>query len=347
VPLYTTGPTQPLCSLLWADAIKVAEMRGETPAISEKEIISAEKHFASIPYEEEEELFDGTSFTLHDAGHITGSAQIVLRNAGKTLIYTGDLNSSPTRLHPAASVPENNPDLLVIESTYADRDHPPRKQVEESFIEAVNETLEEGNVLIPCFAVGRTQEMLMVIEAAGIKAKTYVDGMGIKTSELLPDFPSYCRDPQALGRSLAKARFVQDSGERNKIASGSGKIIIATAGMLDGGPALTYLERLNKQGNGAVLLTGYQAADTNGRLLLEKSEVVDRGKRIKVNLPVKVFDFSAHSGRKQLHQYVEKMSPQKVWCIHGDEKNCELFASELREKGFDAHAPKPGEEAEI
>ena len=133
----------------------------------------------AVPYEEPYEFYDGTTATLYDAGHIIGSSQVVLEHGGSTLLYTGDYNYSDTRTQSKAKVPLQEPSALIIESTYANRDHPPRKRVEQEFIEAVEAALETGNALIPCFAVGRTQEVLQVLEAYRVKGNVYVDGMGI------------------------------------------------------------------------------------------------------------------------------------------------------------------------
>lgn len=342
-PLYATAPTLPLCSILWEDSLKIALQEKKTPPISQKEIRLAEKHFTPLPYGEECELYDGTTVSLHDAGHITGSAQVLVRSKNSSLLYSGDFNLAESRLHSPAVIPKGV-DALIVESTYANRDHPPRKETEKLFVLAVEEALEDGNVLIPAFAVDRTQEMLCVLHAHRVEAKLFVDGMGIKTSAVAGEYPSYFRDYNLLASALRRTSFVESGSERKRISEGRGKVIIATAGMLDGGPALSYLQRLNSQGNGAVFLTGFQAADTNGRRLVERSEVVDRGKRVKVSLPVRAFDFSAHSGRSELFEYVRRVQPEKVFCVHGDEGSCGLFARELREEGFDAQAPELGQE---
>ena len=344
IPFYCTFPTLPLCNLLWEDALKVAQKRGESPYISPKEISGANHHCVCMPYEEPYEFFNGTRFSLHDAGHIPGSAQILIEDSGKKLLYSGDVNSEESRLQHAAGPPETDVDALVVESTYANREHPPRKDVEADLIEAVEEALQDGNALIPCFAIGRTQELLMVLNSSGIGAQIYVDGMGIASSNVITEYPSYVKNPGALASAMQRAHFIEDHSQRRKVAASTGKVIVATAGMLDGGPALTYLEKMNQSGKGAVLLTGYQVEGTNGRLLVEKGQVRDRGRTVKVNLPVKAFDFSAHSGRKPLVEYIKKANPGRVYCVHGDEAACTSFARELKEQeGISAFAPQAGD----
>jgi len=347
IPLYGTAPTLPLCSLLWADSMKVALQNNKPSAISQKEITRAEQHFTPLPYGEECDLYDGTTISLYDAGHITGSSQVLVRSKNKSLLYSGDFNLSESKLHSPAVIPEKGVDALIMECTYANRDHPPRKETEKLFAAAVEDVLDSGNVLIPAFAVDRTQEILCALHSQKVDAQIFVDGMGIRTSAVMTEYPSYFRDFNLLASALNRANFVEAGSQRKKIAEGKGKVIIATAGMLDGGPALTYLQRMNAEGKGAIFLTGFQAAETNGRKLVEKSEVYDRGNRVKVKLPVRVFDFSGHSGRSELFEYARAISPEKIFCVHGDAESCELFSRELREEGFDAQGPQVGQEATI
>ncbi|MBI5176628.1 MBL fold metallo-hydrolase [Candidatus Micrarchaeota archaeon] len=348
-PWYCTFPTLPLSELLWHDSIKVAKSRGESPYLSEKEIKISIKKCVLMPYGERYEFFEGTAFTFIDAGHIPGSAQVLLESGGKSVLYTGDFNTSDSRLHEGAVVPAEGIDAnaLIIESTYALRDHPPRRQLEKDFCENVDEVLDDGNALIPTFAVGRMQEMVQVLRAGGIKARIYLDGMGVEASRVICDFPSYVRDYGALSAALDSSKSVLSGSGRKKIAAGKGSVILTTAGMLDGGPALTYLREMSKAERGAVLLTGYQAAGTNGRSLVEKGMVKDNGRPLSVNLPVTRWDFSAHAGRKELYDFVRKANPSKVICVHGDPESCTALKEGLELQGFDAVTPTTGDAVEV
>ena len=346
IPWYCTPPTLPTSNLLWRDAIKVAIQRRESPYVTEKLIREANKHAVTVPFGEEYEFFDGTTFELADAGHIPGSAQVVVAAGKQKLLYTGDFNSAKTRLHDGCVPAAKGADAMIIESTYGLRNHPPRKDIETELAVNVKEVLEDGNALIPCFAIGRTLEVLMALKAKGIK-RVFVDGMGITASQIAADFPAYVSDPDAMASALASCKFVENNSARRVIGAGRGHVIIATAGMLDGGPALSYIKAMAAAGRGRVLMPGYQAAGTNGRMLVEKGMISDRGVKFKINLPVKTFDFSAHAGRKELFDFVRKAAPEKVFCVHGDEETCLTFASELKEQGFDATAPKLGDTVTI
>ncbi|MCX6768035.1 MAG: MBL fold metallo-hydrolase [Candidatus Micrarchaeota archaeon] len=341
VPVYCTFPTVPLATLLLEDSEKVAMKRGHTPHFSAREMKALEKNTIPVPYRNEYEIAEEASFSFSDAGHIPGSAITAFHGSEKTLVYTGDYKLSPTRLHAGADLPKAA-DVLVTESTYSEKELPDRKKLERDFCDGVRDVVESGlTALIPCFAVGRTQEILQVLEAGGITG-AWIQGMGTKVCGILSDYPSYISSPRALAKALDESRFIETRKQARKVLEEPG-VIIATAGMLDGGPALGYLIELNKTGKGKVFLTGFQVPGTNGRRLLEEGVVKTERGRLKINIAAEFYNFSAHSSRDDLFKTVERLSPEKVFCIHGDEPACIAFAEELREKGFEARAPQAGE----
>jgi len=118
-------------------------------------------------------------------------------------------------------------------------------------------------------------------------------------------------------------------------------IILTTAGMLEGGPVLNYITRLNEESR--ILITGYQVEETNGRRLVERGVVNIDGREHRIRNPVTTFDFSAHAGRDDLFRYARESAPNTIICVHGSEENAKALAEELRGEGFDAHAPKDGD----
>jgi len=343
IPAFCSFPTVPLTTILLQDSEKVALQNRKNLPFKGADTKKALKKLVAMPFETEYEFFDGTRFTLHDAGHIPGSAGVLVEAQGKRVFYTGDFKLEATRLHKGALLPESA-DVLVIESTYSAREHPDRKKLESEFCDAVKKALDEGaTVLVPCFAVGRTQEILQVLAAYLPREDVFVEGMGARVNELLHDYPAYLKDFDAFSQAIARAKVVEDRRDRKRII-GAPCVVVATAGMLDGGPALSYLQALNGQ-NAVVFLTGFQAVGTNGRSLLNGEKILAGNKRIKIDLPVKQFDFSAHAGKKDLLETVKRLTPEKVFCVHGDD--CAGFADELKEKGFDAIAPKESESFEL
>jgi len=347
MPWLTTFPTPPILGILWPDSIKVVKSRKEQPVITEKDVKAAAKHCVTLPLGEAYSFFDGTTATLYDAGHVLGSAQTLIESHNKTLLYTGDFNCEQTRNHRPAKPPRKGVDALVIESTYSNRDHAPRGEVEETFIASVKAAIEDGNALVPCFAFGRTQEILQVLESHGIKSDIWVDGMGQNITLAYQDYPSYVNDAKALARAVEPAQFVENHAQRKKLAEGRGNVILTTAGMLEGGPVLSYIEKMNASQRGSILLTGYQVEKTNGRRLVEEKMIKYNEKTLSIGLPVEQYDFSAHTGKTKSFDYIRKVAPQKVFCVHGDPSVCEAFAENLRLEGFDAHAPTIGDEFDV
>ncbi len=348
IPFYCTFPTLPLVNLLWNDILKLTDIKNDVPYISEKEIASANQHCICLPYDKQFDFYDGTSFQFLNAGHIPGSAQILVEKDNKRILYTADFNTERTELQESAKPTELPVDSLIIESTYANRDHPPREEVESDFINSIKSVLDDGNALVPCFAIGRTQEILLILEKSGIDAQIYVDGMGTSASNIISEYPSYLKDPKGLQSAISNAVFISDHSERKKISSTKGKIIIATAGMLEGGPSMHYIQKMSQNQKGGIFLTGYQVDGTNGRLLMEKNQIRDHGKVIDVKIPAKSFDFSAHSGKQSLINYISRINPSKVYCVHGDEPSCIGLANEVNESlGISAFAPTASDSHEV
>ena len=301
----------------------------------------------------------GHEITLYDAGHIPGSAHVLVDDGDTRLLYTGDFHvddrrgdgtasagadgreSSPggQRLVPGSTA-RPDADVVVCESTYADVEHEARAEVEERFVESVRTTLwEGGSVVVPAFAIGRTQEMLLICEAYDIPC--YVDGMGKQVTEMLRQYPGFVRDPEALRRAISHARFVTGrDGQRERIVD-SGTVVVTTSGMLSGGPAMTYIPAIRSNPVNKVTLTGYQVEGTPGRELLDTGSAEIDGRVMPVSARVESYDFSAHADREGLLGFLGAYRDATVLVNHGD--RCPAFATELDADGFDAAAPSLGE----
>jgi putative mRNA 3-end processing factor len=301
----------------------------------------------------------GHEITLYDAGHIPGSAHVLVDDGDTRLLYTGDFHvderrgdgtasagadgreSSPggQRLVPGSTA-RPDADVVVCESTYADVEHEARAEVEERFVESVRTTLwEGGSVVVPAFAIGRTQEMLLICEAYDIPC--YVDGMGKQVTEMLRQYPGFVRDPGALRRATSHARFVTGrDGQRERIVD-SGTVVVTTSGMLSGGPAMTYIPAIRSNPVNKITLTGYQVEGTPGRELLDTGSAEIDGRVMPVSARVESYDFSAHADREGLLGFLGAYRDATVLVNHGD--RCAAFAAELDADGFDAAAPSLGE----
>ncbi|MEM4389057.1 MAG: MBL fold metallo-hydrolase [Candidatus Micrarchaeia archaeon] len=337
-PVLATAPTEALAGLLIKDAIKVQELRGFRVPYSPRAFRRAMESFVLMNYEKPHAISHNTIVTFHDAGHIPGAAIVEVEADGKRIVYTGDFKLGETHLHKGAKL-IRDVDILVIESTYSDRDHPDRKHTEAELCAEIRDTLEDGGTaLLPCFAVGRSQEVCQLLFECDPSLPVYIDGMAKEASELILAYPSFVKDYRTLRKALSNAEFVSHPKLRRRLIE-EPSVIISPAGMLEGGPALGYLLRLNERSR--VIFTGFSVENTNGWLLLNKGIVRVDGEDREIRNAVEYFDLSAHAGRADLLEFIEAAGPQKIFCMHGD--HCDEFAAELREKGFDAVAPKIGE----
>jgi len=332
---FGTPPTRDLIEILIADSMKI--MGGKLPfeATHYNKML---KYW--IPAMLKQSMhFGNTEIKLSDAGHISGSTMVELTHAGKTLLYTGDYKTEKTRMHEGAD-PVNEADVLMIDCTYAMREHPDRISMEEKLADEIEETIDnDGTVLLPSFSLGRSQELIRIIRAYNRDVPVYLDGMGKAITDVYMKYPAYLRDPKGFRKEVGSITRVKGPEDRMN-ATKEPAVIVSSAGMLEGGPALGYLTRLNPDSK--IIFTGYNVEGTNGWRLLNQGELNIDGNLLSVELPVEYLDFSAHAGRKDILGLIEKVNPEKVICVHGD--STPEFAAELREKGYDAVAPKIGEE---
>lgn len=344
VPLYMTPITYKLSKLLLYDMIKIS---GLNLPFGPEEVEAMDEMFYPLTYHERVKIGD-FEVELINAGHIPGSSMIYLKGS-KSILYTGDVNHTPTQLVTPAEDELPEADLVITESTYATNDHADRREEERKLVDFANKVVERGGtMLIPSFSVGRAQEVAIIFYKHKFKHKIYMDGMALKANEILLEDPEFLRDARTLERALNKIEFVETWGQRRRAVK-EPAVIISPAGMLVGGASVFYNTKVAKKEKNGIAIVSFQIPGTPGRDLLDKKLVYLDGKKIKVKAEVRRFDLSSHSGRKGLiGMFKEKIkgSP-KVLTVHGDRKNCEAFAEELRGMGFYALAPNRGDEVEV
>lgn len=344
-PMYATDISFELSHLLQRDLVKINDMKGLGSPYTLPDIDAMKSLEKDSNYNTSYTLNDNISFKLYDAGHIPGSASILLETDTMKVLYTGDIKLSDTRLLKGC---ETTPkaDVVITESTYGNRRHPPRKEMEKEFIDRVEETLARGGTaLVPAFAVGRSQEMLMVLTE--LNYPIYLDGMGQDMTRLFLQYPKYLKDPDLLRKAASRSQWIKHRGDRKK-AIREPAIIITTAGMLNGGPAVHYISKLYGDRKSSILLTGYQVEGTNGRLLQDEGYIIDNmnGNKIPIKMEVHYFDFSAHAGKDALGKIIRKANPKEIILVHGDPKACEEL-EELVKRIGETHIPKLGDTIEI
>jgi putative mRNA 3-end processing factor len=340
-PLYTNKLTMELNQLLISDFIHLSSYYLPFEYLELKTMTNNSKH---VEYDTEQKIGDIT-FQFKNAGHIPGSTQPLIEAEGKRILFTGDFNLTETRLLEGAKMNYGNLDAVITESTYANEEHPPRKELERNFVDACTETVEHGGtVLVPAFGVGRSQEIACVLAAHHFEHPIYLDGMAREVSRVMMNYPQFFKDPKAFMDALHSANWVEGWRDRRKATKAPG-VIISPAGMLKGGPAMFYISKIGKRSNNAVFLVSYQIPGTPGKELMEKGICVIDGKMRKVKARVQHFDFSSHCGASELKEAIKRLGGKpKVYVVHGAEGNCEYFAKWIREElGLEATAPRTGD----
>jgi len=345
---YMTAPTLEISKILWFDTLKIAGLESESISFSKGEIEKAAKYTFPVEYKRVLHITQNCSMQFFDAGHILGSAMPKLSLGEKDFLYTGDFKVEETRLFKGADLDVGKVDFLAIESTYGDRNHLPRNECERLFIEEIQETVDNGGwALVPAFAVGRSQEILDVLHEHKVNAPIFLDGMGQKAARATMLFPEYLKNPKFLKKALEATNWVKNNGDRKK-ALKQPSVIVTTAGMLQGGPAMNYLKKLYKGEKNNVFLTGYQVEETPGRILMETNKIEIDGKSYEVKGKVEKFDFSAHASQQEMLKAISKWQPEKVLLVHGDKEVIQVFRQKiLEETGIEVIAPEAGKRIEL
>ncbi len=321
-PILANDPSPELATILARDARKVARLEGYPQPYDERDIEAMGRAFRPTSHGDITSV-QGVNVTLSNAGHIPGSSLVHVQGGGSSLLFTGDLNTSDSQLVKGAEPVAC--DVLVMEATYAGRHHPDQDAEHARFLDAVEEATSQGHTaIVPAFATGRTQEVLMVLAEAGYEP--WVDGMGTTVMKLFKRHPGALRDADAYVRALRASRPVRGKRDRRRVTEG-GEVVVTTSGMLEGGPVLYYLSKLRGDAGSRVLLTGYQVEGTNGRRLLEEGVMEIDGQMVRPAPPVDRFHLSSHADHDELVAFAEACDPHTVVLCHGEHR--EELAADL------------------
>ncbi|MEM3045840.1 MAG: MBL fold metallo-hydrolase [Candidatus Bathyarchaeia archaeon] len=344
IPVYACPPTLDLTELLIKDFLRLS---GYYLPYEFLDLRTMQGSARPVKYGDEVTVKDAR-LRFMNSGHIPGGLQVIVDDGRSRLAYASDLNDVDTMLLRGADRDYGELDAMVIEATYATEEHPERKSLEAEFIRKLDEVVEAGGtVLVPAFSVGRSQEILCVLANNHFEHPVNVDGMAVEANQIFTRHPDFLRDPELFKRALGAAEWVSGWKERKKIVKQPG-VIVAPAGMLRGGLAVFYAERLARGKQNAIFLVSYQLPGTPGRELLDARKFIIFGKSRRVDAQVERFDFSSHAGMSGLHSILKGLSGSpKVYVIHGERKNCLALAQWANENGLKAVVPKVGESFDI
>lgn len=320
--------------MLIKDSMKVAKKEGFSVPFDKGHVKRMTKNAKLVRYNEHFRIGE-FSCSLWQSGHIPGSSSVLLEG-GKKIFYTADIQTRPSHLLEPCMLPDKV-DVLIIESTYGMKVQADRKKEEKRLIEAVEETIvNQGIALMPVFAVGRAQEVILILK--DYISKIALDGMAKLASEIVAQYGSYIKNPKEFRELLKRAKFIRSEEQRAE-ALKKYPIIIASAGMLGGGPAVRYLRDMQALTGGRVLFTGFLVEDSPGRNLIETRIFENAGERFHVHADLQQIELSAHADRNGLFDIIKQTRPGTVICVHGD--RCSEFAKDIEEEfGVQAFAPK-------
>jgi len=358
-PVYCSAPTSNLMTLLQLDYLDVASKQGVMPPYDQRDVRQTVLHTIPLRYGAVTDIAPDVRLTLHNAGHILGSS-IVHLHIGEGLhniVYTGDYKYGKTMLLEPAVAEFPRVETIITESTYgAPQDvMPSRAEVEEKLTAVINSTLDMGGkVLIPVPAVGRAQEIMLVIDGymrRGLmrEAPVFIEGMISEATAIHTAYPEY------LAREVRDSilhegvnpfqsdyfTIVEHPSAREEIVDGEQCIIIATSGMLEGGPVIDYFKRLASDERNTIIFVSYQIEGTRGRRvqkgLAETPIINSEGKIeiIKSNMKAETIDgFSGHSDRRQIINYIRQLmpKPERIIVCHGERAKCLGLANFLRRR---------------
>ncbi len=342
--VYATEPTMDLSKLLIEDMLKIGK---GSYSFDIPEVDNMLRNSHHLGYGESVRRGDA-KFELRESGHVVGGGTVLVEADGKRLFYTGDIHVSGSRMLREADLDIGEIDLLVTESTYSQSDQTPRRESEAGLIEFANEVMDrKGTLFVPSFSVERSQEIACIFRNADFGHKVVMDGMALKVNDVMRRHPGFLRDPKVFEDAVGRAVAVRSQGAREK-AMTEQCVVISPAGMLVGGNAVYYMQRLAENPKNGIAMVSYQGEGTPGRHLLETGRMTARGRELKVSAEVRQFQFSGHSDRTELFEMMKGIrGDPKVLTVHGDRDSCSRFAEEITERfGLEARAPQAGETVE-
>ena len=372
-PIYLTQPTLAIVSVLLLDSFKIMQLGlvadGEMPIFGLEQIEAALSACRPIAFDAKQKIAPDVELTFRPAGHILGAASAVIESSEGSIVMSGDVHGIDQITVPALTIPYQKPDIFVIESTYGDKLHASRALEEKRLIERIKQVVEnKGSVIIPAFAVGRSQELILLVSRAIEKGElpkvpVYIDGMVRNVCGVYTSFPHLMtnwlkRRIKDKGNPFfhqgGTVTPVMDPKTRKDIAKERPAIIISSSGMVTvGSPSSFYATEFAKDPKCLIAISGYQDEESPGRRMLELAEK-GGGKlptstgEVELSCAIEKFSFSAHSDAYQVTSELQASQPRRVVLVHGDGGAREALAKHLSSLGFrDIQLPNLGGQVEI
>ena len=379
--VHCTPATRDLCAVMLVDSAHIQEKDAEylsrhgkpatPPLYGQGDVAALMKLMSTTPYEKAIDVVPGLRVTFLDAGHILGSASVVLdcseNGRSRRLVFSGDVGrvGLPIIRDPQ---PPNDADAVIMESTYGDRDHPPAEDMRERLGQIVRDTAARGGrVIIPAFAVGRTQEIVYDLHALTRAGRVpgipiYIDSpLAIDATAVFamhPDAFDHGEDLVATVEDLFhfdQVHYTRDATESKALNTQVGPmVIIAASGMAESGRILHHLLHGAPDPRSTILIVGFQAEHTLGRRIVERQRMLNvLGEAVPLRARVEILNgYSAHADRRELAAWLEAIRkdagrPPPVWLVHGEPPSQAALAASLRESGYTVEMPYAGDRVSL
>ncbi|MBW6409365.1 MBL fold metallo-hydrolase [Clostridium weizhouense] len=349
--IFMNNMTKDLVRVLLYDSLKIMNNReSEIPLYSEKDVKFTLDRIFTINYLVRFPIFEDLHLTFYNAGHIAGASCIYLESREGAMFYSGDFSVFSQKTVEGAKLPKLRPDVAILESTYGDKLHSNREVEEKALINIVNECIENnGKMIIPAFALGRAQEVILILKSAMNKGslkkvKVYVDGMVRDINRVYKNNPLYLKN--SLGKKILKGIEpfydeniieVKLNDNREEILSKKEPVvIISSSGMITGGPSAFYAEKIATMENGYIVITGYQDEESPGKKILDLANEEEEERYLSINnlnIPVKCtvkkVGLSAHADKSEIKGLIDRISPRNIFLVHGNEEVIKTLATEV------------------
>lgn len=375
--VWCTSATRDLSAIMLADSAHIQESDAEFLSRHRKEAVpplytvadaaAVAELMVGVPYRKQFEVAPGVRAMFIDAGHILGSASVALEctERGKThrIVFSGDIGRCKLPIIRDPEPPNTAPELVIMESTYGNRDHESVDGARAHLARVVRETATRGGrVLVPAFAVGRTQELVydlhgLIREGSIPEIPIYVDSpLAIDATTVFAEHPEVFDHKEELVNQVGKlfefeqVTYTRDVAESKKLNTLTGPmVIIAASGMAESGRIVHHLMHGAPDPRNTVLIVGFQAEHTTGRRIVERREFIKLfGEEVPLRAQVEILDgYSAHADRTELRRWLDGVRAhapalRDVFLVHGEPEAQDAFAAQLREGGYQVHCPTPG-----
>lgn len=348
--IYCTLPTKTIMQVMLEDALKVARATTGLVFYEEEDIDRVIRSTATVPYESSYSIDDNVSFVLLQAGHVLGAAGILIQSSEGTLLYTGDFTVTEQRTieeQKMTAFLKDGVNIIISEGTYGGKTQHNREKEIEKLIKAIEETVENGGrVLIPAFALGRAQEVLLAIKDRKKKGyNVYADGLIRTINTIYENHNNYLTKRSYRESRKSSGLFytdeiveVKDKKQREKLMDEKGPyVIVASSGMLTGGLSPVYAEKIIDDKKSSIIIVGYQDEESPGRQLLNLAENKNSDRKITLNgiekevkCRIEKAQLSAHASGKDIVLFLESIPADHIYLVHGEEEALTELAEELK-----------------